>query len=172
MISLPQVAVTAKIYESANSLVYRGIREGDLRFSQGETPRANAAAQRSRIPVILKVLKQDYPTPAELTRYKQEYEITRSLTLDGVVKAYSLQDYQRSLVMLLEDFGGESLARWVQNSPQTYCPVPLAQFLSLAINITEILGRIHAANVIHKDINPGNIALNPNTGVAKSIDFG
>jgi predicted ATPase/signal transduction histidine kinase/CheY-like chemotaxis protein/tRNA A-37 threonylcarbamoyl transferase component Bud32 len=154
MMNLPQVAVTAKIYESANSLVYRGIRESD------------------RIPVILKVLKEDYPTPAELTRYKQEYEITRSLNIDGVVKAYSQQDYQRSLVMLLEDFGGESLAKWMQESPQAYCPVPLAQFLRLAIAITEILGRIHAANVIHKDINPGNIVFNPETGIVKIIDFG
>jgi predicted ATPase/signal transduction histidine kinase/CheY-like chemotaxis protein/tRNA A-37 threonylcarbamoyl transferase component Bud32 len=154
MISLPQVAVTAKIYESANSLVYRGIRES------GNTP------------VILKVLKQDYPTPAELTRYKQEYEITRSLNIDGVIKAYSLQDYQRSLVMLLEDFGGESLAKWMQESPEAYCPLPLAEFLRLAIAITEILGRIHAVNVIHKDINPGNIVLNPETGLVKIIDFG
>jgi len=154
MISLPQVAVKAKIYESANSLVYRGMRQGD------------------KTPVILKILKEDYPTPAELTRYKQEYEITRSLNIDGVVKAYSQQDYQRSLVMLLEDFGGESLAKWMQESPQAYCPFPLAQFLSLAIKTTEILGRIHAANVIHKDINPGNIVLNPNTGVVKIIDFG
>jgi len=154
MISLPQVAVKAKIYESANSLVYRGIRQGD------------------NTPVILKVLKEDYPTPAELTRYKQEYEITRSLNIEGVIKAYSQQDYQRSLVMLLEDFGGESLAKWMQESPQAYCPVPLAEFLRLAITITEILSRIHAANVIHKDINPGNIVLNPNTGAVKIIDFG
>ncbi|MEP0884020.1 AAA family ATPase [Trichocoleus sp. ST-U3] len=154
MISLPQVAVKAKIYESPNSAVYRGIRESD------------------HIPVILKVLKEDYPTPAELTRYKQEYEITRSLNIDGVVKAYSQQDYQRSLVMLLEDFGGDSLAKWMQESPQAYRPFPLAKFLSLAIAITEILGRIHAVNVIHKDINPGNIVLNPNTGVVKIIDFG
>ncbi len=154
MITLPDIAITAHIYESANSIVYRGIRQSD-----------NSA-------IILKVLKQDYPTPAELTRYKQEYEITRSLTLDGVIKAYSLQDYQRSLVMLLEDFGGESLAKWMQKSPQAYCLLPLAQFLSLAIAITEILGRIHAANVIHKDINPANIVLNPNTGVVKIIDFG
>jgi serine/threonine protein kinase len=41
----------------------------------------------------------------------------------------------------------------MQELPQAYCPVPLAQFLSLAIEITKILGRIHAANVIHKDIN-------------------
>ncbi|MBD1889845.1 hybrid sensor histidine kinase/response regulator [Coleofasciculus sp. FACHB-SPT9] len=154
MISLPQVAITAKIYESANSLVYRGIREDD------------------NTPVILKVLKEDYPTPVELTRYKQEYEITRSLNIDGVVKAYSQQDYQRTLVIILEDFGGESLAKWMQESPQAYCPLPLAQFLSLAIAITEILGSIHATNVIHKDINPSNIVLNPNTGVVKLIDFG
>jgi serine/threonine protein kinase len=153
MISLPQVAVTTKIYESANSLVYRGIREGD------------------RNPVVLKVLKEDYPSPAELTRYKQEYEITRSLNIDGVVKAYSLQDYQRTLVIILEDFGGESLTKLV-NELEAESSMPLAKFLCLAIAITEILGRIHATNVIHKDINPGNIVFNPETGIVKIIDFG
>ena len=153
MISLPQVAVKAKIYESANSLVYRGIREGD------------------NTPVILKVLKQDYPTPAELTRYKQEYEITRSLNIDGVVKAYSQQDYQRTLVIILEDFGGESLAK-LMNELEGEFLMPLPKFLCLAIEITEILGRIHSSNVIHKDINPSNIVLNPATGVVKLIDFG
>ena len=153
MIFLPQVAVTAKIYESANSLVYRGIRTSD------------------NTPVILKVLKQDYPTPAELTRYKQEYEITRSLNLDGVVKAYSQQDYQRTLVIILEDFGGESLAKLVNDLAGEF-PMPLPEFLSLAIEITEILGRIHSSNVIHKDINPSNIVLNPATGIVKLIDFG
>jgi serine/threonine protein kinase len=51
-------------------------------------------------------------------------------------------------------------------------PMPLSTFLRLAIDLTDILGRIHAANVIHKDINPGNIVLNPDTGVVKIIDFG
>ena len=50
--------------------------------------------------------------------------------------------------------------------------MPLSTFLRLAIDLTDILGRIHAANVIHKDINPGNIVLNPHTGVVKIIDFG
>ncbi len=153
MISLPGIAIKAKIYESANSLVYRGIRQDD------------------NTPVILKVLKQDYPTPAELTRYKQEYEITRSLNIDGVVKVYSQQDYQRTLVIILEDFGGESLAKLV-NELEEEVPMPLSKFLSLAIEITEILGRMHSSNVIHKDINPSNIVLNPETGIVKLIDFG
>ncbi len=152
MITLPGVAILSKIYESPATLVYRGIREQD-----------NCA-------VVAKVLKQNYPSPGELTRYRQEYEITHSLNIDGVVKAYSQQDYQRTLVILLEDFGGESLERLQQRSD--FYPMPLSNFFGLAIAITEILGRIHAANVIHKDINPSNIVLNPKTGVVKMIDFG
>lgn len=50
--------------------------------------------------------------------------------------------------------------------------MPSANFLRLTIAITDILGKIHAANVIHKNINSSNIVLNPNTGVVKIIDFG
>jgi serine/threonine protein kinase len=153
MIALPGVAIQDKIYESANSLVYRGITDDGLA-------------------IVIKMLKQDYPSPQELTRYRQEYQITHALQLKGVVKVYSQQDYQRTLVMLLEDFGGESLDRWMQKCPETFCPMSISAFLRLAINLTDILGKIHAAHVIHKDINPGNIVLNLDTGVVKIIDFG
>ncbi|MBD2537137.1 serine/threonine-protein kinase PknK, partial [Nostoc flagelliforme FACHB-838] len=106
------------------------------------------------------------------TRYRQEYKITRSLNLEGVVKAFSQQDYQRTLVILLEDFGGESLEKWMHKRPDIFCPMPLLTFLGFAIAVCDILGRIHAANIIHKDINPGNIVFNLDTGVVKIIDFG
>jgi PAS domain S-box-containing protein len=153
MIVLAGITIQDKIYESANSLVYRGITDDGLA-------------------IVIKMLKQDYPSPQELTRYRQEYQITRSLDLEGVVKAYSQRDCQRTLVMLLEDFGGESLEQWIRKCPETFCPMPLATFLRLAIDLTDILGEIHAAHVIHKDINPGNIVLNLETGVVKIIDFG
>ncbi|MGK7893856.1 MAG: serine/threonine protein kinase, partial [Xenococcus sp. (in: cyanobacteria)] len=150
--------IIQKIYESANSEVYRGIRNSD-----GQS-------------FILKVLKQDYPTPQELTRYKQEYEITRNLNLDGAIKAYGLEPYQKTLVIIFEDFGASSLKE-LMNS----CHLPtqvggvgeqILEFLRLAIKITETLGQIHAANIIHKDINPSNIVLNPETKEVKIIDFG
>ncbi len=50
--------------------------------------------------------------------------------------------------------------------------MPLSFFLDVAIALSDTLGKIHAANVIHKDINPSNIVLNPKTGVVKMIDFG
>jgi serine/threonine protein kinase len=153
MIALPGIAIQNKIYESSNSLVYRGIRDDG-------------------VAIAIKMLKLDYPSPQELTRYRQEYKITSSLNVEGVIKAYSQQDYQRTLVIILEDFGGESLEQWMHKRPDIFCPMPLSSFLSLAIALTDILGKIHAANIIHKDINPGNIVLNLDTGVVKIIDFG
>lgn len=147
MVKLAGYQVTEKIYDSDNSEVYRSIRQQDQQA------------------VILKVLKQDYPTSAELTRYKQEYEITRNLCVDGVVKAYSLEAYQKTLVIILEDFGGEALQH-------THYFNSLGEFLAIAINITDTLVQIHAANIIHKDINPSNIVFNPKTGIVKIIDFG
>jgi hypothetical protein len=60
MLTLPNYQIRTQIDESANSVIYRGMRKTDNQ------------------PVILKVLKEDYPTPEELTRYRQEYDIMRS----------------------------------------------------------------------------------------------
>jgi serine/threonine protein kinase len=149
MYPLSGYRLLTQLYESANSLVYRALREQDNQ------------------PVILKVLKQDYPTPGELTRYRQEYDITRSLNQEGVIKAYGLEPYQNTLVMFLEDFGGQSLATLKQQHPST-----LEDFLEIAIKITTALGEIHVANIIHKDINPSNIVYSPQTQQLKIIDFG
>ncbi|MEG4940899.1 AAA family ATPase [Microcoleus sp. F4-D5] len=149
MLSIPGVAAVAVLYESVNSLVYRAIREADNQ------------------PIILKLLKESYPTPQELVRYRTEYRITQELKEAGVVRVYDLQKYQNSLVMFVEDFGGESLTIWMQQRSFT-----LEEFLQIAIATTEILGQIHSANIIHKDINPSNIVYNPETEQLKIIDFG
>jgi predicted ATPase/serine/threonine protein kinase/class 3 adenylate cyclase/GAF domain-containing protein len=151
MLTITNYQITKQIYESANSLVYRALRDED-----------NQA-------VILKVLKEDYPSPEELTRYRQEYDITRRLAnLEGVVKAYRLEKHQNTLVICLEDFCGESLKMW-RDEQRTFT---LNELLTFAIRATEILGQIHGKNIIHKDINPSNIILNPSSGVLKIIDFG
>lgn len=149
MIKFPGFTVITQIHESANSLVYRGLRQFDQQ------------------PIILKLLKEDYPTPSQLIHYRQEYETLRTLNLEGVVKVYDLQNYQNTLVMLLEDFGGESLKIWLSQKPFF-----LSEFLPIALQITQSLGQIHHHQIIHKDINPSNLVFNPQTGQVKLIDFG
>ena len=48
-----------RLYESKSSLVLRAIRE------------------RDNLPVVLKILKNDSPSMAELARYRREFEITQ-----------------------------------------------------------------------------------------------
>ncbi len=149
MLEIPKYQIWAKIHESANSRVYRGIHELD------------------NLPVIFKILKKDYPTPEEITRYKLEYEIIRSLPLEGVIRVYDFQQYKNTFLLILEDFGGESLTKIITKKRFT-----LIEFLKLAVQITKTLSKIHIANIIHKDINPSNIILNLQTQQLKIIDFG
>ncbi|NEP59104.1 MAG: AAA family ATPase [Symploca sp. SIO2G7] len=154
MISISGYQLLTPIYETRNSLVYRGIREQDKQ------------------PVILKILKEDYPRPSELTRYQQEYQITHNLNLDGVIKAYSLEKYQKTLIIIFEDFGGESLKQLFNDGVRAIYELSLQEFLRIALKIAEGLGQIHAAQIIHKDINPANIVFNRETQQLKIIDFG
>ncbi|MBW4681701.1 MAG: AAA family ATPase [Microcoleus vaginatus WJT46-NPBG5] len=149
MVNLAGYEILTTVHESNNSLVYRGMRKLDNQ------------------PIILKFLKQDYPTQASLVRYKQEYEITCNLNLDSVPKAYRLEKYQNTLVIVFEDCNGESLKKWIDTKNIT-----LKNFLLTAIEITKALGEIHHHNIIHKDINPSNIIINPATGLIQIIDFG
>ncbi len=149
MRSLNDYQITTQIYESFNSLVYR------------------AVLKTNNQSVILKILKEDYPSPSKLTNYKQEYEITRSLNATGVIKVYGLQRYRNTLAIIEEDFGGISLDILLNSRG-----LALSEFLTIAIKITEGLGEIHTANVIHKDINPSNIVWNAKTNQLKIIDFG
>jgi serine/threonine protein kinase len=48
----------------------------------------------------------------------------------------------------------------------------LKEFLLLASRITGILSNLYDEGIIHRDINPGNIVFNPDTGEIKLIDFG
>ncbi len=163
------------LYESASSLVYRAKRQSD------------------HLPVVLKVLKESYPSPERIAWFKREYEVTHALELPGIPHVYGLETIHAvrppdngpretpgytgtpitchpapiTWMMVLEDFGGESLSRL-----KLAGALSLTAFLNLAIDVTEILGQIHQRHTMHKDINLSNIVCNPKTRQIKIIDFG
>ncbi|MEM7734321.1 MAG: ATP-binding protein, partial [Deinococcota bacterium] len=149
MIDIPGFNVNELVSESVNSLVYKAQRVSDDQA------------------VVLKLLNREYPSSAELARFKREYSLLRSLKGEGIVKVYSAEAFMHSLVIVLEDFGGRSLANILQQGP-----LDVATFLHIAIKITKNLATIHQQQVIHKDVTPANIVWNPQTGQLKIIDFG
>ncbi|MBK4731982.1 AAA family ATPase [Oxynema sp. CENA135] len=148
VLALEGYQILEKICESLSSTVYRGIRKTDRRR------------------VILKVLNSEYPTPIQLKRYEREYEILQLFDTALVCQALGLEAYENTLVLIMEDVG-ISLKEIIKTSPLT-----LDDRLKLAIQACEAIGEIHGVHVIHKDINPSNLAVNPETGELKAIDFG
>ena len=148
MIIFPGYKITEIIYEGLRTVVYRGIREND------------------RQPVIVKTIKDEYPTIEQITRLRQEYIIIQNLDVPGIVKPYSLETYQNSFALVLEDFGGRSINHLlIQKKTQ------LKEVLHIAISLTETLDRLHKIPLIHKDIKPSNIIINPETREVKLTDF-
>ncbi|MEJ6485776.1 protein kinase, partial [Nostoc punctiforme UO1] len=47
----------------------------------------------------------------------------------------------------------------------------LTEFLAIAIQLADTLGKLHDNQIIHKDIKPTNIIINPTTLKVKITDF-
>jgi predicted ATPase/signal transduction histidine kinase/DNA-binding NarL/FixJ family response regulator/tRNA A-37 threonylcarbamoyl transferase component Bud32 len=145
---LTEYTLQQAIYDGAQTRVYAGIK------------------QQNRQPVIVKVLKAEYPSLEEITRLRHEFGILTGLDTAGIIKALALVSYQNGLALVLEDFGGISLQQFLQQTP-----LPLHQFLDIAIQLASTLAELHQSQIVHKDLNPHNILINPQTGQVKIIDF-
>ncbi len=144
--------ITEKIYSGSKTLVYRGIKE------DGQS-------------VILKLIATEYPSFSEITQFRNQYTITKNLDLPGIVKPLSIENYGNGYVLVMEDFGGISLADWQRGIEIGNNPLTLSQFFPIAIEIVSTLEGLHRYRIIHKDIKPANILINPSTGEVKVIDF-
>ncbi len=136
-----------KIHESNNTAIYEGY---DV----------------SNNTVILKVLKQKYPTDIELFKFNNEFELTNNIQIKGVRKALKLNKIKGRHTLVLEYFEGKTLK-------DTFCnqKFNINKFLSVAINICKTIGELHQKNIIHKDINSYNILVNKQNDI-RIIDFG
>ena len=148
---LPGYRILEELYESVNSVAFRGQRESD------------------GLSVILKTLKEECPPARQIEKYEHEYQIVRELsTCPGIVRILGMEKVEHSLWLVVEDFGGESLKNLLKQRTR----FAVDEVLQIGIKAAESLAEIHATQIIHKDINPANIIYNPVSGEIKIIDFG
>ncbi|MBC7502555.1 MAG: serine/threonine protein kinase, partial [Herminiimonas sp.] len=147
--ALTGYAIDSLLYESRQSRIYRGQRLVDA------------------VPVILKVLSDDFPSPEKRARFQQEYDLMRKLASDGVLRAYDMEFRHGIQVMVLEDFGGTSL-----NNLDIHANLSIDAWLKLAVRVAECLNQLHQHHIMHKDINPANVVWNRKSGEIKLIDLG
>ncbi|MEG4801523.1 AAA family ATPase [Microcoleus sp. ARI1-B5] len=148
MIGISGYEIREKIYDGVRTVVYRGIRN------------------REQKPVIVKIIREEHPTLEQITNLRQEFILTQNLDCAGIVKTYRLETYQNSFALILEDFGGQSFYEFMAANR-----LSLSEFLRVAIALSETLIYLHQVPIIHKDIKPSNIIINPATGKVKLTDF-
>ncbi len=145
-----------QIYASDRTLVYR------------------AYAELSQKPVILKFPKHPYPDFKHLTQYRNAYTLVKNLNFPGVVKMLALEKFEQCLMLVMEDFGGISLHQYFNNqnaSDLNIFSTDINQFFHIALQIINALEKLHQHRIIHKDIKPHNIIVNPQAKQIQIIDF-
>ncbi len=149
MIDLPGYHIGETIHRGRHFSIYRGIRLDD---SAG---------------VIVKVDDAQQAEPQASARLEREYALTRSLDDSGIVIAHSVQRVGRHCALVFPDSGRISLAHYLEGRT-----LPLPLFFLVARQVAETLGRLHARDVVHKDIKPANILVDPQTLSVQLTDFG
>ncbi len=147
-VMLPGYEILEEIYDGSRTVVYRGRREKDDKT------------------VIIKILKNEYPTFNELLQFRNQYAIAHGLDLPGIIKPLSLERYGNGYALIMEDTGAISLAEYAAERE-----LGLKEVLAIGISIVETLEGLYQNRVIHKDIKPSNILINPETKEVKLIDF-
>ncbi|HOV27338.1 MAG TPA: diguanylate cyclase [Pseudobacteroides sp.] len=149
MVNLSGYKIGEQILKSSDTTILRGNRISD------------------NTSVIIKVLNNEYPTADKLESFRREYELAKRLTGDKIIKMYSLDNFENSLAIVMEDFGGKSLSYILKTHN-----ISFEDKLLISIDIADAIMQIHRQKVIHKDINPSNILYNMDTKQLKIIDFG
>lgn len=143
-----QFLIVESLYETERVQIFRAI---------DETNQKN---------VVLKLFKSTNPSVNDVSKLIHSYEIIKNLDIPGIIKALTITTVDKLPAVVLEDFQGISLTQFLKQTP-----IALNVFLKIAISLANTLGNLHQHSIIHKDIKPDNILVNPSTLDVRITDF-
>jgi serine/threonine-protein kinase len=122
-----------------------------------------------REPVAIKALRPEMLAGGgvALERFKQEIRLARKIAHRNVVRTYDLGEVNGMYYLTMEYVEGKSLKELIA----TRGPLPVSVTLTIGKQLCRALEVAHEQGVIHRDIKPHNIVVEP-SGVLKVMDFG
>ncbi len=120
-------------------------------------------------PVAIKTLRPEAMAggTVALDRFKQEIRLARRIAHRNVVRTYDLGEQNGMYYLTMEYVEGTSLKQLIV----TRGKLPVAVTLTVGKQLCRALEVAHAEGVIHRDIKPQNIVVEP-SGFLKVMDFG
>jgi PAS domain S-box-containing protein len=143
-----------------------GYRTTRLLRASGTTHVFEAIREHDQRTVVAKIYDIEANEGLE-ARVQHEFRLIHGLEVEGVVRALALERAGNQLALVLDWCEGVNL--------EEYCagqPLAIDEFLAIALQITRALTDVHAQRVIHRDLKPTNLLINPVTKRVAIADFG
>src|SRR5260370_19641489 len=116
--------------------------------------------------VLVLTLTSEHPRPESVRMLEHEQSLRAELDAAWAVPPVELTQREGRTVLVLEDPGGEPLAQLVGT------PMEMGRFLRVAIGFSAAVRQLHGQGLIHKDLKPANVMIEPSTGRVWLMGFG
>ena len=136
-------------------------RDEEFVLYRGEHPDQSGSPS-----VLLLAPASMQPALGSIRKIEHEYSLRDELDSSWAVRPLALSEQPGQMTLVLEDPGGETLDRFLPG------PMELTRFLRFAGGIATALSGLHEKGLIHKDVKPPNVLVNPATGQARLTGFG
>ncbi|HEX4953204.1 MAG TPA: protein kinase [Thermoanaerobaculia bacterium] len=118
--------------------------------------------------VALKVLRREaWQDPVQLERLKEELRLARKITHPNVLRTYDFGELDGIHFISMEYVRGVTLRYMLDQTDR----LPFSAALRVGKQLLSGLAAAHQQGVLHRDIKPDNLILDP-AGNAKLMDFG
>ena len=116
--------------------------------------------------VLVLILRSEHPRPESVRMLEHEHSLRAELDPAWAVPPVELTQHEGRTVLVLEDPGGEPLDQLVGT------PMEMGQFLRVASGLSAAVRQLHGQGLIHKDLKPANVMIEPSTGQVWLMGFG
>ncbi len=119
-------------------------------------------------PVAIKMMRHNMVMDSDfLEQLKKEAEIVGRLNHDNIIKVFDMVERYRTVFIVMEYLEGESIMEKIQRDKRIVPHLAINYLIQSCLAIEYA----HSKNILHKDINPGNLMV-LNNGKVKLVDFG
>src|SRR4029453_17814816 len=109
--------------------------------------------------ILVVTHKAEHPRLESLEMLKHEHALRFDLDATWAVRPLALVHLQCRTYLVLDDPGGELLARRLGTQP-----MELGLFLRLGVGLAAALGALHRRGFMHKDLTPDHVMIDEATG--------
>lgn len=118
--------------------------------------------------VAMKVLRFDFSNDDEfIKRFRREAQSATSLAHPNIVSIFDVGEEDGIYYIVMEYVEGNTLKQYIQQ----YAPLHPREALNIMEQIVSAIAHAHENHIVHRDIKPHNILIDPH-GNVKVTDFG